>query len=117
MAKPNIIDKQPVSIAEVKDIIKKIHERDGELSFRAGKTEDYVNDVATLSKTKTKELVKKMHELDVPRLKDHQILKIVDLMPQSQEQLKVLLSGFNLTVTKENLKKIMDVVEEFLPVK
>ncbi|MFP4118932.1 MAG: hypothetical protein ACLFTH_02650 [Candidatus Woesearchaeota archaeon] len=116
MAKPTIIDKRPMSIAEVKDVIKKVHERDGELSFRAGKTEEYVNDTAALSKTKSKELVKKIQGLEIPRLKDHQILKIVDLMPQSQEQLKVLLSGFNITVSKDNLKKIMDVVEDYLPV-
>lgn len=115
MAKPTIIDRQPMSIAEVKDVIKKVHERDGELSFRAGKTEDYVNAVAVLSKTKSKELIKKINELEVPRLKDHQILKIVDLLPRSESELKLLLSGFNITVSKENIKKIVDVVDDYLP--
>ena len=117
MTKPQIVNKQPISLADVKDIIKKVHERDGELSFRAGKTEEYVNDVVVLSKTKSAELAKKITELEIPRLKDHQILKIVDVLPSSDEELRILLSGFNITVSKDNLKKIMGVVDDYLPEK
>lgn len=117
MVKPTVIDKQPMSIAEVKDTVKKVHERDGELSFRAGKTENYVNEVAVFSKTKAAKLVKQIRDLEIPRLKDHQILKIVDILPSSEQELKLLLSGFNITVSKDNIKKIMGVVDDYLPEK
>ena len=100
MVKPEIIEKRPVSIPEVKDMLKAIHKRDEELSFRGGKTEDYVNEVAQMTSKKAKDLAKKIEELEVPRLKPEHIVKIVDTLPDSPEHLKVILSGFNVTVTK-----------------
>lgn len=117
MVKPEVIEQKPVSIAEVKDILGKIHKRDGELSFRGGKTEDHVNEMSTLGIRKAKELIKKLEELEVPRLRDVHILKIVDTLPENQEQLKIILSGYNVTVVKDNLKKIQDVVDEYRPAK
>lgn len=117
MSKPEILEKKPVSIAEVKDLLKTIHKRDEELTFRGGKTEDYVNEISSLTLKKTKELMKKIEELDIPRLKEQHIVKIVDTMPESPEHLKVIFSGFNVTITKDNLKKIADVVKEYQPAK
>ncbi|MGM5480515.1 MAG: hypothetical protein ACQESC_03580 [Nanobdellota archaeon] len=115
MTKPTVIEKKPLSIAEVKTIISSVQKRDGELSFRAGKTKEHVDLVSALPKTKSKQLAKAISDLEIPRLKDHQILKIVDLHPQNEEQLHVFLSGFNITVSKENLKKIMSVVSDYPP--
>lgn len=117
MTKPEILELNPTPIPEVKAILKKVHERDGELSFRGGKTEDYVNEVAGLSVTKTKELHKKIEKLEVPRLKEKHIVKITDTLPENAEHLKVILSGYNVTVTKENLKRISDTLDDYRPVK
>jgi DNA-directed RNA polymerase subunit F len=115
--KPEILEQKPVTIAEVKETLKKIQKRDEELTFRGGKTLDHVNEVPTITITKTKELFKKIEELDIPRLKDIQIVKIIDTMPESAEHLKVILSGYNVTIIKENMQKIIDVVDEYRPIK
>ncbi|MBN1175869.1 hypothetical protein JXA48_04460 [Candidatus Woesearchaeota archaeon] len=117
MVKPEILEKRPVSIPEVKDMLKAIHKRDDELSFRGGKTEDYVNEVAQLTSKKAKDLSKAIEDLDIPRLKPEHIVKIIDTLPDTPEHLKVILSGFNVTITKENLKKIVDALDEFRPAK
>ena len=117
MVKPEVIEQRPIGIAEVKDILGKIHKRDDELSFRAGKTEDHVNEMSTLGIRKSKELIKKLEELEIPRLRPQHILKIVDTLPENAEQLKIILSGYNVTVVKDNLKKISDIVDEYRPIK
>ena len=117
MVKPEIIEQKPISISEVKDILSKIHKRDEELSFRGGKTEDYVNEMGALGIRKAKEFIKKLEELEVPRLREQHILKIADTLPENTEQLKLILSGYNLTIVKDNLKKSMDVVDEYRPAK
>ncbi len=117
MVKPEILEQKPISISEVKDIVKVIHKRDEELTFRGGKTEEYVNDTSRLSTKKVKDLIKKLEELQIPRLKEQQMIKIADLLPESPEHLKVILSGYTVTITKENLKRIFDVVNEFQPKK
>ncbi len=117
MVKPQLIEKRPVNLSEVKTILKKIHKRDGELNFRGGKTEDYVNEIASLSFKTAKECMKKIQDLEVPRLKEEHLIKIVDTLPETPEHLKIILSGYNITITKENLKKIVDVIDEFRPAK
>ena len=117
MSNIKVLEQRPITVSEVKDTLGKIQKRDGELTFRGGKTLDYVNDVPTIGLTKLKELKKKIKELDIPRLKDEQIVKIIDTMPESAEHLKIILSGFNATIVKDNLQKIVDVLDDFRHVK
>lgn len=113
MSKPEIIGKEPITLSDLKAELSTIQKRDGEPSFRAGKTIDYINQFKPLSKTASKELGKKIVDLEVPRLKDEHIVKIVDLLPVTADELKVILQGYALTVTKENMTKIVNVVKEY----
>lgn len=113
MVKPEIISEKPITIAELKQEIDKIKKRDKELNFRVGKTEDYVNQFADLSKAKEEELIKKLEKLNIPRLKDIHITKIVDILPKTVDELKIILQGYTITVNNDNVKKIVDVVKDF----
>ena len=113
MSNPEIVGKEPMTLAELKAELAAIQKRDGEPSFRAGKTIDYINQFKPLSKTASNEFSKKITALDVPRLKEEHIVKIIDLMPLSVDEVKVILQGYALTVTKENMAKIVDVVKEY----
>ncbi|RME31182.1 hypothetical protein D6789_03560 [Candidatus Woesearchaeota archaeon] len=112
-----ILEKKALCIPLVKEALKKIEKRDGELNFRANRTMEYVNEAASLSPTKAKELIKKIEDLNLPRLKPEHIHKIVDILPRSEKQLKVVLQGYTLTVSLENQKKIMKILQEYLPKK
>lgn len=113
MAKSEIIDKEPITLAELKAELAAIQKRDNEVSFRAGKTIEYMNHFKPLSRTASKELEKKLNDLEIPRLKKEQIVKIVDLIPITIDEVKVILQGYALTVTKENMTKIVGVVKEY----
>lgn len=112
MSKPEVIEKVPVSLAELKSELQSIQKRDTELGFRAGKTLEYVNSVAVLSKTAFAKLKAEIEALKVPRLKDEHIVKILDLMPKSVNELNIILQGYVLTVTKENMGKIVKVIKD-----
>jgi DNA-directed RNA polymerase subunit F len=114
MVNPEILSEEPISMVELKEEIEKIKKRDNELNFRVGKTEEYLTHFKTLSKSKHDELIKKIEKLDIPRLKNIHIKKIADLMPESIDDLKVILQGYTLTISNENVKKIVDVVNEFI---
>lgn len=113
MTKPHILEKEPMTLAEVQGALKTLKKRDEELTFRGNKTEEYVNYVTKQSKTKALELKKKLQELDIPRLKDEHIVKIIDILPKSLSELKVILQGYTLSVSNDNMTKIMSVVEEY----
>lgn len=111
MTKPEINSETPVTMSEIKDELKKIKKRDESLNFRAEQTEDYLNQFATLKTKEAKDLFKTIEELGVPRLKPEHIIKIVDMMPTEVDEVKMILQGYTITVTKDNLKKIADAVK------
>jgi len=118
MSKPEILEKSPMNVTLVKEALKKIRKRDNdELNFRATRTEEYVNEVARLKPKDAKDLVEKLEKLNIPRLKPEIIHKVTDVLPKNEKHLKVILQGYTLSISAENQKKIMGVVEEYLPKK
>jgi len=113
MVKPEIISEKPITVTELKQEIDKIKKRDKEPNFRVGKTEDYVNQFVNLSKAEEEDLIQKLEKLNIPRLKDVHIIKIVDILPKTVEDLKIILQGYTITVNNDNIKKVVDVVKDF----
>jgi DNA-directed RNA polymerase subunit F len=117
MTKPKILNEESMSIPEVRASLEKIKERDGSLTFRGNKTEEYVNQFAALSTKKADELYDKLTKLKIPRLKELHIKKLVDVMPKTLKEVKVVLQGYTVTVKQEHMKKIAEAVAEFVPKK
>jgi DNA-directed RNA polymerase subunit F len=113
----NVISEEPVTMAQLRDDLKKIHKKEEELNLRANKTLEYLNMFVTIKGSEAKELYGKVEALDIPRFKPEHIVKIIDILPASVEELKTVMSGFSITITNENCKKIVDVVAEYLPKK
>jgi DNA-directed RNA polymerase subunit F len=113
MVKPNIVESEPMSISQVKDELGKIKKRDGELNFRANKTEEYVNHFSKLSSKKIKELYDEIDKLKIPRLKENYIHKFIDIMPLSVDDAKVILQGHPVSINNDNLKKVIGVLDKY----
>ena len=111
MSKIEILNQHPISMAQAKEELETIKKRDGELNFRGQKTEEYLASFS-LQKKNADEIYKKLEELGIPRMKPEHIIKIVDLAPATMEELKCALQGYTLTITAENLKKIVTILEE-----
>jgi DNA-directed RNA polymerase subunit F len=114
MTHPKIVEHNPVSMAEMKDLLKDIRKRDGELSFRGQKTEEYLEQIGVLRPKEAVELFEKIKKLDIPRFKDEHICKIIDVMPLNTNELKMVMQGYALTVANDNLAKIQKLVDEFM---
>lgn len=115
MVNPKIIEEIPIGLAEIKEELEKIKKRDKELGTRTSRMEDYLNQFNHLSKEEYEKLVDKLKKLDIPRLKEAYIIKIADIIPEKVDDLKIILQGYTLTVTNDNLKKIIDVTSKFVP--
>jgi DNA-directed RNA polymerase subunit F len=113
MANITILEETPLTMTELKEDLKKVKKRDEELSFRGNKTEEYLNLFVTLKPAEVKELTEKLEGLNIPRLRDIHFVKIIDLLPPTIEELKVLISGYNITINNDNCKKIVDLITPF----
>jgi DNA-directed RNA polymerase subunit F len=108
-----VISETPMHLAEVKEELKRIQERDKELGFRGQKTVEYLESYP-LTLKQAQELAGKLQKLEVPRLREAHLFKLVDVLPTTVRDVKGLLQASNVTVTNENLKKLADAITEHL---
>ncbi len=107
-----IIEQKPVTLSEVKKALESSNEEDQ--NFRITKTKEYLDYFAKLSEKEAKELKKKIEDLNIPRLKEEMIVKVVDLLPKSEEEVSLIFQAYPITISSQNLKKIASTVEEFM---
>lgn len=112
MADIQVLSETPINSYLLKKELEKIRKRDKELDFRMAKTEEYINQIATHKNAE--QLFDKISALNIPRLKDNQIHKIIDIMPTIEKDLQVILQGYPIGVSKESMKKIVDAINEFV---
>ena len=112
MADTQLNSETPINIYQLKGELERIKARDKELNFRANRVEDYLNQVAIHKHAN--ELFEKLTKLNIPRLKEQHIHKIMDIAPTTVNELKVLLQGYTITVNNEMMKKIIDTINDFL---
>ncbi len=109
---PTVISETPITMSELREGVARIRKRDPEPSFRVTRTEEYISSFEVLAPKQAAELADKLAKLNVPRLKDIHISKIIDILPADANDLKLLLQGYTITVSNDNVKKIVDVVRE-----
>lgn len=107
-----VISESPTNAADVKKLLEDIKEHDKELTFRAQRTLEHLESIGVLSTKKTKELETALLKLDIPRLKEQHVHKLIDVQPTTTDEVKLVLQGYAVTVTNENCKKIADVIAE-----
>lgn len=112
MAGMKILSETSMNIYQLRKELENIKKRDNELNLRASRTEDYLNQTATLNNSE--ELFDKILKLEVPRLREQHINKIMDIAPTNVNDLKVILQGYTISLSNESIKKIIDTINEFL---
>jgi len=117
MAELKVLEEKPISMAQLKEEIKEIKKRDEELGFRTAKVSEHLEVLKILKEKDAEEAFGKLEKLNVPRLKEGHIYKIIDLMPTNMVELKNITQSYALTITNDNLEKILDAIAEYLPKK
>lgn len=107
-----ILSETPIDTYQLKEELSKIKKRDKELNFRSQKTEDHLAQIITHKGVE--QLFDKISKLNISRLREQQIHKIIDLLPTTPKDLKVVLQGYTVSVSAENMKKIVDEINKFL---
>ena len=114
MFNPEIVNEKPINISELREELNRIKKRDGELNYRAGKTLEYLGLFVKIDAKTAKDIAQKIEKLGIPRLKDIHVQKIIDLLPSSVDELKMILQGYTLTINNDNAKKIVDTLKPFI---
>jgi DNA-directed RNA polymerase subunit F len=111
MSNAESINEIPITMAEFKEKIEDIKKRDKELKPRALKTLEYLDKFTKIKAKEALKLKEELVKLQIPRLKERHIIKIIDIMPKDIETLKLIFVGENLTIKQDDLEKILNVIK------
>jgi DNA-directed RNA polymerase subunit F len=113
MSNIKIVSETPISMNDLKKELKSIKKKDEQLNYRSEKTEEYLNQLITLTDKDYKEIEKQLNDLNILRLKEKEVIKLLDIMPKNEEEVKLILSTSGITLKKEEAKKISDIMCSF----
>ena len=111
MVSPQFIEEQPVPLVDIKEVLLKIEKKDGQLNYISNKTKEYLEQFVTFSEAKKQDLKKKLEALGLVRLKSEHVTKIIDFLPQTIDELKVILLAYPLSMPKKDQEEIVAVVK------
>lgn len=109
-----IINERPITMAELSEDLDRLEKQEKELNFRANKTKSYLKQLSKMKFKESQELYKKIESLEIPRIKDRQIVKIIDMLPETLDELRMLMVGETTTINEDNMKRILDVVKDYV---
>ncbi|MBI2572553.1 hypothetical protein HYV86_01725 [Candidatus Woesearchaeota archaeon] len=113
MVNPQFIEEKPASISEVKEILAVVEDRDAALGYRATRTKDFIEGLSlVLSSKKRETMQEKLVGLNLTRLREEHIIKIIDFCPTTVGDLKTVLQAYPLSMSKTDQEAIVQVVKE-----
>jgi len=106
-----IDEAKPVSISEVKSILKKIEKDREELLYEQKIALEHAHKFAKLNLKSSKELIKELSKLEF--LKEIHIYKIADLLPSTIDDIKTIFAKERINLNEKEIKQILDIVKKY----
>ncbi|MEM2974020.1 MAG: RNA polymerase Rpb4 family protein, partial [Candidatus Micrarchaeia archaeon] len=105
-----IVASKDVTLAEISGILGRISEE--ELGFEQSKTLEYSRKFAKLTSDEADSMVKDLMQND--KITRSNAVKIVDLMPQTPEEVRAIFSRETFVLSDDEISKIIDTVKNYL---
>lgn len=115
MPSPQFVSETPLTLTEVKATLHAAEQRDGSLNFLSNKAKEQQEIFVSLPPKKKDELYAKLTGLNLTRLKEEHYCKIIDFLPQTLDELKVILQSYPLSLSKKDQESLVAAVTEVAP--
>jgi len=99
-----------ISLAEVKNILKKISKERSELIYEQKIALEHAEKFAKLSAKQTKDLITELQKLD--HVEEVQAYKIADILPNTEDDVKAIFSKERYTPNDKEVKNILEIVKK-----
>lgn len=113
MPNPQFTGEKQLALVDVKALLDQIEKRDKELNYRSTRAKEYLGQLNIFSQAKKGELHKVLESLELTRLKEEHMVKIMDFLPKTVEELRVVLQAYPLSLPKKDQEAIVNAVKEF----
>jgi DNA-directed RNA polymerase subunit F len=112
----DVLGEKPVTLAEVKSILKKKEDEyvqsDIELSYEQKRGLEHASKFMKIDSKESGELAEKLGGIGL-ELSEERIVKIIDLMPESVDDVRAIFAKERFKYTEEDIKKITDLVAQY----
>ena len=112
MSNYEVISQEAVSNSEALNLINK-KAKDTELTYREEKTQETLKKMNKMTETNFKKAAAELKALEIPRLEDTHIIKILDTMPANGTVLRAIVSHSGTVLVDESVTSILDVVKKY----
>jgi DNA-directed RNA polymerase subunit F len=102
----SIKEMKPITMAEAREILK------GNDSERAKIADAFFKKFTKLSAGEAKKMFDSIKKLNLDKLKDEDIVKIIDFMPEDAENLRKIFTGSDITLEQDEITKILEIAKE-----
>ena len=100
-----------VSLAEVKNILKKISKERKELLYEQKIALEHAEKFVKLSVKETKDLITKLVKLD--HVEEIHAYKIADILPNTEDDVKAIFAKERYTPNDKEIKNILEIVKKY----
>ena len=109
MAEENVV--KPVSLSEVKSILKKIEKERREMLYEQKIALEHAHKFAKMPVKKTTDLVKELSKLEF--LQEIHVYKIADILPTTEDDIKTIFAKERMTLGENDIKNILEIVKKY----
>lgn len=103
-------DENYVSWAKAKKILEK-KGKEKELGYEQKNALEFLRKFSKMSEKKASEMAEELSKIG--RLKEKHIIMVMDMMPKTQDELRVLFANEIVSPTEDEKKKILSVVKKY----
>jgi len=105
-----ILDRKEVTLREVAEILSSTDE---ELGFEQAKTLEYAKKMAKLDAEKEKKMIEELMA-EIEKIDRAKAVKIVDLLPRTEDEVKEIFAKEIYTLNDEEVKKVLEIVGKYV---
>ena len=102
---------RPVSLSEVKNMLKKIEKERKELIYEQRIALEHAQKFAKLSVKQTKDLIKDLMKLE--NIGESHAYKIADILPTTEDDVKAIFAKERFTLSESEIKNILKIIGKY----
>ena len=107
----NVVDAKPISMAEAKEIMTS-QEKDKELTYEQKLALEHLNKFTVLDASAAKKLLEEVS--GVLRMSDETKIQILNLLPKTPDELRMIFTRENFSLKENEIKKILEIIKKYL---
>jgi len=100
-----------VSLAEVKNILKKVEKEREDLSYGQRIALEHANKFARMTVKKTNDMIKELVKIE--SIEKNHAFKIADVLPRTKDDIKAIFAKERVTLSDNTIKSILDIVNKY----